>query len=561
MKKRLLSFAFFVVLLCSFLAFSALAEENVPQVSDCYYLVNSKDGQAYRDLVAEDAQVVCYSDIIGDTSGSQPSPFFSTFEDGAHIEIIFAEDIVVPESMASASTGILIDKAITVTFRYNGFTHCILSSGTADNNGIVVRSSGAHVRLIGTKGIDGNGTVSDVFNLPTVDATLGTCDTSGSYLDIYKTSANYLVVYKGSVYFENLRGYTTDALVFAQTYSSESAGPYEIYNCAISAVNNRAVNIGSTNSKIIKIENSYMKGLSGYSALSGSYVNNSTITGDGVHIDSWHNPGEVWNFVGCTITGTRVSTSTGRTYLCFTDCTFRDNMTWSLGGDNGGNQYLRIYTSATCEQAGTMEMKQSTNRGGENPFAEEYANFSAPALGHTGTADWAYNYAGDKYLSTLNLSKGCTRCGLWEPQEYVIGAMFQVLGYSAPEYSKSCSITFGIKINKSAISQYEEITGAEVDFGFAVATKACIGEGVCPLDQNGNAVVLERGNVIKASVAYSKNIYADLKISLSESNKGTDLLMSFYILDKKDSSLEISYAQSNGIVKNNSFAYISYNNH
>jgi hypothetical protein len=73
--------------------------------------------------------------------------------------------------------------------------------------------------------------------------------------------------------------------------------------------------------------------------------------------------------------------------------------------------------------------------------------------------------------------------------------------------------------------------------------------------------VLERGNVIKASVAYSKNIYADLKISLSESNKDTELLMSFYIADEKENALEISYAQSNGIVKNNSFAYISYNNH
>ena len=400
-----------------------------------------------------------------------------------------------------------------------------------------------------------------MFNLPVIDSELGTCDISACNLDVYKNTTHYLIVYKGSVYVDNLRGYTTDSLVYAETYKSESVGPFEIYNCAISAVNNRAVAIASTNSKIVKIDNSYMKGLSGYSVTSGSYVYNSTIAGDGIHIDAWHNPGHVWDFVNCAITGNKVSSSTGRTYLRFTDCTFRDNMTWSLSGDNGGNQYVRIYTSATCERAGTMEMKQSTNRGGENPFAEEYASFSAPAFGHTGGVDWAYNYAGDKYLSTLNLSKGCTRCGLWDPQEYVIDAMFQVLGYSVPQYGTNLSITFGIKINKQAVLQYEEITGASVDFGFAVAAKDCIGEGVSPLDENGNAVVLDRGNVIKASVASSKNIYTDLKISLSADNKDTELLMSFYIADEKDTDLEISYAQSKGIVDGNSFDYISYNNH
>lgn len=571
MKSKLLLVVSFVVLLCMCFTFSVLAEDNVPQVTDTYYLVNSEESPAYADLTAQGAKVVCYDDIIGDTTGTQSSVFFGGFSDGSHVEIVFAEDIIVPKEMARHNYGILISNAITVTFKYNGFGHYILS-GTyvndseqevaSSNNGIVVRNRNATVRLIGTKGMDNAGTVSDVFSLPTVDIALGTCDTSSSNLDVYKTTLHYLSIIEGNAYVENLRGYTTNSVIYAEQNVSTAQGTYEVYNSAMSAVNDRAFSLNSTQSKIIKIDNSYIKGLAGYSVLDGSYVYNSTITGAGIYIDSWHNPGKVWHFVNCNIPGDRIGTGTGRTYLCFTDCTFRDGMKWQLSGDNGGNQYIRIFTSPTCEQPGTMEMKQSTNRGGENPFAEEYANFSSPALGHTGGADWAFNYAGDKYLSELTATKGCTRCGLWEPQTVYVGTMFQALGYSVPQFGNNFSITAGFSMNKDAIQKYEELSGSKLSFGCVVALKDCLGENIAPLDGNGNAVTLEIGNVIKADMTSNINCYMNVKVKLTSEHADTMLLITGYIAETKDEAILINYMQSdNKLVESNNFQYVSYNNY
>lgn len=538
-------------------------------MTDTYYLVNSEESPIYASLTEQGYNVVCYKDIIGDTTGSQKSVFFGNFPEGAHVELIFAEDIFVSEEMATNNIGVLINTKITVTFNYNGFSHYINSgyyvnesdqTVAYNNNGIVVRSPDSTVRLIGTKAVDlENGGVSQVFNVPTFDSEAGAWNVEGANLDVYKASGHYLQLYKGSFYIEGVRAQTSVAFVLTDNDASKT---YEIKNSAISATNNYAVQLKSTSSKTVKIENSYMQGLEGWSVISGSYVKNSTITGIGVVIDSWHNPGHVWEFINCEILGEKIQTSTGRTYLWFIDCNIREGIRWNLNGDNGGNQYSRIYTSATCEAPGSLVMKQSTNKGSGNPYANEVANYSAPALGHTGTQEWAYNYEGDKYLSKLTVTKGCTRCGLWEPTTVAIAPMFQTLGYSVPEFGDKLSITVGFFINKEAIQKYEEISGVKINFGCAVALKDLLGENVAPLDENGNAVHLENGNVIKADITSSINSYMDVLVNIPNEHIDTELLITGYIAERKNDTLEINYMQNNNtLVQGNEFDYVSYNNH
>lgn len=568
MNKKFLVFLSIVGLLFSVFALSIMAEDNVPAVTDTYYLVASNESQAFSELTAKGVKVVCYGDIICDTTGANGNGFFGNFPDNSHIEIIFGEDIFVSSEVAANNIGILINKKITVTFKYNGFSHFI-NSGTYLNennetvecsgNGIVVRHKEALVRIIGTSGQDmENGGVSKIFNVPTVNAIDGSWNVDGCNLDAYKTNNNYLKIYKGNAYVENVRAFAPLAFILSD---SEAAGVYEIVSSAISSTSDYATQFKGTNSKTVKIENSYTKGLEAWSVISGSYVKSSTIEGVGVVIDSWHDPGKIWEFTDCEILGEKIHTSTGRTYLWFIDCTFRDGIRWNLNGDNGGNQYSRIYVSPTCTEPGSLEMKQSYNKGSSNPFAEEVANYSAPALGHTGTAEWAFDYEGDKYLSKLTATKGCARCGLWEPQEVKIGAMFQPLGYSVSLYHSNPSITLGFTMNKDAIGKYEELSGNTLNFGFAVAMKDLLGENVAPLDKNGNAVVLEKGSVVKANITSSALFCISIKVKLTQELSDKLLLMTGYVAERNGDELSISYMQSGDkLIQNDEFKYVSCNN-
>lgn len=559
MKRKFLLFVSLVTILCISLAFSVMAEDNLPTVTDTYYLVNSEESDAYSSLTAQGANVVCYKDIIGDTTGTQKSVFFGDFDENAHVELIFAEDIFVSQEMAANNTGILINTPITLTVNYNGFCHYISSSADCSNNGIVIRHHSSTLRLIGTKAVDlDDGSVSQEFNAPSYDSETDTWNVEGANLDVYKTNNHYIQLYSGNFYVEGVRAQSSKAIILTD---SSAKGVYEIKSCAVAATNNYAVQLKSTESKTVKVENSYIQGLEGWSVLSGSYVKNSTITGVGVVIDSWHNPGKVWEFIGCDILGEKIQTSTGRTYLWFIDCNIREGIKWNLNGDNGGNQYVRIYTSATCEEPGSFIMKQSTNKGSSNPYADEVANYSAPALGHTGTAEWAYNYAGDKYLSDLTVTKGCTRCGLWEPESIFVGTMFEARGYSVPEFGDKLYITAGFTINKEAIQKYEEISGSKLNFGCAIAVKDLLGENNSPLNEKGDAVTLESGNVLCADITSSVNSYMDVMVNLTDAHLDTLLLITGYITEKSGDSLTVSYMQSGDtLVQNNEFEYVSYNN-
>ena len=94
-RKFLLIMSIFAVLCCLF-TLSTFAQDGDPAVTDTFYVVTSQESQAALDLKAEGKNVVVLAEIYASTSGSTTSgsDWIDSFEEGSHIELIFAENIV-----------------------------------------------------------------------------------------------------------------------------------------------------------------------------------------------------------------------------------------------------------------------------------------------------------------------------------------------------------------------------------------------------------------------------------------------------------------------------------
>ena len=538
MRRKLLFILFLISVMCCLFAITAFAQ------SQTYYLVQSADSEATSALLAEGKTNIVTIAELTSSNSSTPGTFFQGIQDNSSVEFILAENIV---TSGGENEGILINKPITVTIVYNGFIHAVTNGNRF--NGIALRHGEARVRLIGSQGVGENGEISTEFVAPTYQ---NGAITSRGNLDAYHSGKVYVWVFDGYVYAENMRTVTGEEFVYSESNSNKE---YEFISCACNT-DNYAIGLQGSNGKIVKLENGYYSGLQAYSVLTGSYAKNITVEGKGLHLDSWLVPGNIWELTGCTIN--KISTSTGRTHLKLIDCTV-DPANLSLNGDGGGDQFVRIYKSATCTEPGSLEIYRSTGRGSDNPYAEELANFSAPALGHS--YSWAHIYAGDKFVSALTVENACTNCGD-VTEAIIIDAMFNTLGFSVPEFGGGLAIVVGYKINNDAIAQYEALTGFTINFGCVVALKDKLGEFNAPLDENGDAVVLQSGRVIKTDVTSNKLAYMDLKVSLTGEHVDLSLLMSAFITETTNEGVWVSYLQSeNQLVKDNQFTYVSFNNH
>jgi orotate phosphoribosyltransferase len=112
MKKLIfiISLIAIMVLMCT-----VISAEETPQVTSTYYLVQSYNSEAAISSQAEGKSIVVVDDLMT-TDGSNMSTFFASVNSGDHIEIILAENIY---TNSAANRGILINKAITLTIRYN----------------------------------------------------------------------------------------------------------------------------------------------------------------------------------------------------------------------------------------------------------------------------------------------------------------------------------------------------------------------------------------------------------------------------------------------------------
>ena len=553
MKKAFL-FLFVLATLCCAFTLSVFANDNVPEVTKTFYVVKSQTSDTATSLKAEGKDVIVLSEVYASTLAGATDTWLDNFEAGSHIELIFAENIV--ESI-SDNRGIVLNKHITLTVRYNGFSHYVTNTGRS--NAFVLRHADAAIRFIGTHAIDKeDGSISTKFSQNSNNPDLGN-------LDIYHGKV-YCWIYDGDAYSYNMRTKTGQEYIFTTTdddKSNSKINNIEVDSCAISFIGIG----GDADKKTINFKNSYFESHDFDSLCTGSIIDNCVFNNGTFYMDSHGISGEMLVIKNCKITSFK--SDTGRTHVTFIDCEL-DIGNLILGSDGGGACYALVYKTAGCEDGelnvykngkGTTPVN-SKDVNNDSKYAQIVIDFYAdPAnigLGHS--YDWSFDYEGAKYLSSLSATKACIRCK--DVIDHAdIDALFTTLGYSVPEFGTSLAITVGYSINKSAISDYENLTGSKLNFGCVVALKDKLGVNVAPLDENGEAVALSEGKVIKADITSEAHSYMDLKISLTEPHKDVMLLMSGFIIETTEEGIVISYMQfDNKLVENNQFEYISYNN-
>ena len=560
--KKLVLFLTVLTFVCFIFAVSAYAAPFGGEVTDTFYVVASQGSEVANALTAEGKSVVVLAEIYADTRQTSGNDWIDAFEDGDHIEFIFAENII--ESVGDFK-GILLNKAITLTVRYNGFVHLITDAKRDKENVFVLRNGSANINLLGSSEIyDENGEVIKNF-------TYSSTDLSKNKVQIRHPKV-YCWVHDGGAYVENIRSTTGQELVYVDNDDSSAdtdiRNTYEFVNCSLySGTDPVGLQGQGAAHKYVKICGGYYSSMTLHTIYSGSYIKDCTV--GKFTMDCWGIPSQMLIFENVTVEGS-ITTYTGRTHLSFYDCNI-DVTKLSLGSDGGGSCYALVYKTAGCE-AGELTVYKNGN--GSTPvngkdvnsdsrYAQTVEDFYAdPAnvgLGHT--YDWAFNYEGARFLSALCATNECIRCGN-TIDTVTVGAMFTTLGYSVPEFGSELAITVGFAINKDAIAQNEKLTGSKINYGCVVALKDRLGEFNAPLDANGDAVTLEQGNVLKADITGTDNSYMDLKVYLTEEHKDVSLLMSGFITEANDDAFGVFYMQfGNSLVENNAFEYISYNNH
>ena len=556
MKRFLLFLGVISCLFCLF-AINVSAEAFGGEVTDTFYVVTSQDSEAALALKAEGKEVIVLSEVYANVSSPTDSDWINSFEEGSHVELIFAENIV---EAVSAYTGILLNKAMTLTVRYNGFVHLVTNTTMDKPNLFVLKHSGASINLIGSSQIyDENGDVI-------TDFTYSSTDLEKNMLQIRHPKV-YCWVYDGNAYVENIRSYTGQELVFTDNDNSGAdpsvSNTYKFVDCALSSGSDPIGLLGQASAwKTVKISGGYYTSVNIHTILTGSYIKDCTIAK--FTMDCWGVTNQMLVLENTTISG-NIVTYTGRTHLSFYDCTF-DVSKMSLGSDGAGKGYALVYTSADCENNGTVNVYR--NGSGTTPVNDDskyaqtvtdfYADPNNSALGHV--SEWSYNYAGDKYVSALTASFGCSRCGAYT-EEVKIDALFTTLGYSVPTFGDQTFITVGYAINREAMGEYEAFMGTTVNFGCVVAVRDLLGLGNAPLDENGDPVTLAQGQVIKADVTADCVDRMCLKVLLPEAHVSTALLMSAFVIETSADGVEVSYIQDNGaLVADGAFEYVSYNN-
>lgn len=540
MKKKTLFLLVSLSLIC-LLALCVSADE-VQVANYTYYLVQSYDSDAARALNAQGITNIASIDELTSPNGNNMGSIFSQVKDAEHIEFILAENIYTKKE--AENRGILVNRAITVTIKYNGFIH--VADDSYSGTGIFIAHHSAAVYLVGTKGLDENGVLSKEFVKPTLSN--GYITDAGN-LDAFHYN-RYAHVRDGKLYLDNMRIYGVNAgisSVEGVNYTGHDV--FELVNCALGSDTSAAsLQGGGRARKEIRIENCYFNTLVyTYTVVNGSYIKNSTLDG-GLIMDCWDVTGQLFELESCVINGS-IKTYTGRTHFQFTDCEF-DILKVSLGSDGGGGCQLHVITTASCTRDGS----KFTYKCGDMRGVED-TSFYVPAYGHEIDPEKNYDINYESLLCEGKV-KCCKNCGIsMVEEELITKPLFEFLGYSTPE-DGSYGIVASFIVNIEAVKQYEDKMGKSLSYGIVAGAKANLGDNN-PLCENGNATVLEKGNVLKVGVSRDYASYDFILTGLNENQLDTELVIATYVEIADENGMEIVYLQ--GTQKTSSLDVISYN--
>lgn len=577
------------VMLLAFAISVSAQKQDASEVTDTYYIVQSEESELALQLVNEGKKVISATKLFSESTKKEAtSAFLSQYEDKSHIELIFAENII---TNTDEYKGLLINRPMTVTVRYNGFYH--YEKGKQRENIFVLRHAQASIILYGSRGLESNPStniiapeISDklqLLNDPNVDVRHGKV---------------YVWIFDGDAYVENIRSYTGEELVYTpeddDNVEDAKVNTYEFVNTAATSDKNAIGLLGKdTGAKIVKATNCHFNNAQCYSIKTGSYFLNTTVTGT-LSMDCWTFTDQMWVIEDCTLN--KLTTSSGRTHLTLINTTYKS---LSLGSDGGGKCYALVYKHATCEKSGELLIYKNGATGpisGDSKYPDllktEFASQN-PALGHIyvqGEINNNYCPQGLVYDTT------CTRCdfvGHYEWQsfenqapehtyktvsiEYPNGylqngnytekcsvdscghqitadtekPLIKFLGYSVDEAGTQICSSYALD-NEAAVMISE--LNSNFEFGVLTAVESTVGTA-SPLYVNESGVLSKvHEKTVKADLTAQEIKHVDIRVNASFALKYGELplLMSAYVYDGEN----IFYVQSQ---EQESINAVSYN--
>ena len=139
---------------------------------------------------------------------------------------------------------------------------------------------------------------------------------------------------------------------------------------------------------------------------------------------------------------------------------------------------------------------------------------------------------------------------VWDYKNTIRGQVFTFKGYS---FNEAGSMAVGFDIDYEAKALYEELTGETLEIGVVFAGYSLL-NGNQPLDNEGNAITLPDGAVVKFDLTEYDYTYYDFVITdIIDGIKDIPLVISAYI----NNGEENKYVQENGI--SDTVTGISYN--
>ncbi len=148
----------------------------------------------------------------------------------------------------------------------------------------------------------------------------------------------------------------------------------------------------------------------------------------------------------------------------------------------------------------------------------------------------------------------CVSDGCKYNEETVASALFTSLGYSVAEEGAS-GVDIGYKVNKDAVSEYEEVMGEKLSFGIFAGLQSVIGESDI-FDESGKAL----NGVISADMTDTDySIFRIKMYGFAGEQLNTVFAIGAYVSTTKDAKTEYQYLQISEPSENSKYYYASYN--
>ncbi|MBQ8738316.1 MAG: hypothetical protein IJZ04_02340 [Clostridia bacterium] len=495
-------------------------------------------------------------------------------------ELVFdlKSDVFIPKG-----SGIVINKNITITINTNGYLiYADVGSGGAGTvYGFKLMSGGAKLIM--------NGNTTDVdyknYNAPT-DKTITASNgvivnpnkESGVKSPDFASNGPAIVVYTGSIVLNNMyiNQYNSDewAIVFLSDGQDQARVHNGKFNgCIIKSGGNKYTAIGMRDNggslaecKMI-LEDSVVYGLgqqggtdSIFSVGPGSYIRNVRFEAYAPTFDSNlslymqnENAFKIENAIFTTSTSFKIAT--GRIHYDFINCTFKENSTMTMSGDNAGKAVVRIINTATCSSAGSMTV-YTTPKGGSTTITvdEDYATQNPPVPHSSKLTDctrdvlcemcneavvYPKQYDSHKtYAVSVKYDNGfasvgkqmvkCENCNAVDNEEDAL-PLFVAQGYT--KSSDDTGFGTGFQINKDALVTYETLNNTKITFGIVVFN---------PQYLNGETFVDGKINATKGALQVNMTTeYTNCNLlvnGFNETHAGLELVFAGYAYEGTDTS-------------------------